>query len=289
MPRTLFKEKDLRESAERLLDFDPDPVPRFLLLRDVLGRGAEDPSLRAAAAIRESSKCVQLLTSSQHPDGTWGRFHTQDTRVKQPFPTTECALRIALENGLDFRHPVIAKALPRILDYVTGARDWPDPPEKHDNPLAWYIWIRHCSAAALSMIERRHRAIDPFRRIRAEATAAAFASGTYDRTAEIRALNSLLDCRMKNPVPFHVMPSLKVLSATEDRLPGKLEEAMLSFLLRHEGGVYYGYGKRLDLVPKADSKGLWVWIRTHGILSRFPSWKSLGAEAMNGQIGRAHV
>jgi len=39
------------------------------------------------------------LKCSQMADGTWGRFHTRDSRVKQPFPTTESAIATALDLG----------------------------------------------------------------------------------------------------------------------------------------------------------------------------------------------
>ncbi len=55
MPRKQFTMKNLREIAHRLLDMQPDPVPRFRLLRDVLRLEAADRELRDAEAALEGS------------------------------------------------------------------------------------------------------------------------------------------------------------------------------------------------------------------------------------------
>jgi hypothetical protein len=281
MNRTKFTPENLRETAANLLDMRPDPVPRFRILRDVLRLDAADSALRDAEAALECSKWIRLLESSQHDDGTWGRFHTQDTGIKQPFPTTESAVSIAVSLGLTVRHPVLTRVIPYILDCMSGASVWPDPPEKHDNPLAWWIWLRHYSAAMLALIEPRHPALDPFWSIRAKTVEAAFASGEYDRGVEIQMLNELLDCRMKNPVPFHVKPSLLVLSATDNRLPESVELSMLSFIMKHPRGMYYVYDRQIGDFPEISSRGFWGWLRAHDLLSRFRSWKRISADAMN--------
>ena len=43
-----FTQDDLETTAERLLDMQPDPVPRFLLLRDVLRYDPEDAAYQEA-------------------------------------------------------------------------------------------------------------------------------------------------------------------------------------------------------------------------------------------------
>ena len=199
-----FTQNDLKAIAKSLLDMQLDPVPRFRLLRDVLQYDPADAAYQEAEGDLLQSKWVLQLADSQWDDGTWGRFHTQDATKKQPFPTTESAIAVALELGLDRHSSILQKVIPTILDYMDGTAVWSDPPEKHDNPQAWYVWARHFSAAILALIDPHHAQLDEFWNLWAEALQAAFESGTYDRQKEIAALNSLMQCRMKNPVPFHV-------------------------------------------------------------------------------------
>jgi hypothetical protein len=276
-----FTQADLKTIAERLLDKQPDPAPRFRLLRDVLRYDPADAAYQEAERDLLQSKWVLQLADSQWDDGTWGRFHTQDTSKKQPFPTTESAVAIALELGLDRHSSILQKAIPTILDYVDGKAAWPDPPEKHDNPQAWYVWVRHYSAAILALIDPHHAWLDEFWRLWAEALQAAFQSGAYDRQREIVALNALMQCRMKNPVPFHVRYPLLILSATHNRLSDDLERRMLDFVMHYPAGIYYVYGKDISVLPPILSRDFGHWFYAHRLLSRFRLWKELAVDGLN--------
>ena len=81
-----YTHTDLLTIANRLLDMEPDPVPRFRLLRDILRVDQLSGHYLEVQAAVHQSKWVKQLSSSQLADGTWGRFHTQNTKIKQPFP-----------------------------------------------------------------------------------------------------------------------------------------------------------------------------------------------------------
>ena len=129
-----FTQEDLTEIATKLLDMSPDPVPRYRLLRDILQIDQGNRRLLDAKAAVQQSKWVRLLYSSQLKDGTWGRFHTQNSKRKQVFPTTETAIATALASGLDRDSDLLRKTVSFILDHLDGKTTWIDPPEKHDNP-----------------------------------------------------------------------------------------------------------------------------------------------------------
>jgi hypothetical protein len=276
-----YASNDLKATAEKILEMHPDPVPRFRLLRDVLHLDPVSADYRKAQNALQESKWIALLQNTQQPDGTWGRFHTQDTKIKQPFATTEAAIRAALDSGLDRYSPILQKTQKALEDYVVGKTCWPDPPEKHDNPLAWFVWVRHYSAAVLSQIDPHHPLLEEFWNTWAEAVTASFRSGSYDRQREIKALNELLNCRMKNPVPFHVMYPLLILSATDNRLPGDLERQLLDYVLRSPRGIYYMYDKTLSLPLPILSKHFWSWTQAHRLLSRFRLWRELAEEVLS--------
>ena len=276
-----FSRADLVEIARSVLAMNPDPVPRLRLLRDVLGKSKGDPAYDDAERRLLESRWVILLAESQQSDGTWGRFHTQDTKRKQPFPTTESALQVALDSGLDAKSEVLRRLLPTLIDYVTGKYIWPDWAEKHDNPDAWPIWVRHYSAAALAQIEYYHPLLDEFWQIRARSVTAAFAGGTYDREREARILVDLLQCRMKEPVPFHVKPSLLVLSSTENRLPEELERIMLRHILESSEGIYYVHSGPLTIFPHIHDRAFWRWLNAHRLLSRFDQWREVCTGAIS--------
>lgn len=276
-----FRRNDLEAIAKNILDMHPDPVPYFRLLRDVLQQEPNETAYCAAKEGLQKSKWVMQLESSQLADGTWGRFHTRDSQVKQPFPTTELAIAIALDLGLDKHNSTLQRVLPVLLTYMDGTQTWPDPPEKHDNPRAWFIHTQHFSAATLALIEQHHPHLDAFWELWTEALQETFRSGVYDRQREIAVLNKLLDCRTKNPVPFHKRYPLLILSATHNQLPEDLERKMLDYVMHKPAGIYYVYEKNISSLLPILSKDFWGWFRAHKLLSRFRLWKTLSIDAVN--------
>jgi len=105
--KPIFSQADITSLAHQILDLEPDPVPRYLVLRDILHYSPTEAAFQEAEKILYTSRWIIGLAETQHPDGTWGRFHTQDTRVKSPFPTTEFAIHRALALGLDRRSPIL--------------------------------------------------------------------------------------------------------------------------------------------------------------------------------------
>jgi hypothetical protein len=141
--------------------------------------------------------------------------------------------------------------------------------------------VKHFSAAVLALIDKHHPRLDAYWDVWSEVLKVAFHSGKYDRQREIDALNSLLECRMKNPVPFHKKYPLLILSATGKQLSGDLERVMLDFVMNAPLGIYYVYGKDLSVLPPILSRDFWNWCRAHQLLSRFRLWQELSTEAVN--------
>ena len=90
-----------------------DPFPQYIFRKDIL---RELPSRSECTAII-ASKWYQQLAEEQWENGSWGRFHTQDTKalLKKKFVTTEHALRRARDLSLDRNDPIIQKTRARMI------------------------------------------------------------------------------------------------------------------------------------------------------------------------------
>lgn len=262
----------LHKTADVLLSRNPDPIPKYLILRDVLQLDHGNSEMRSAKKALIQCRWIKLLGDSQWEDGTWGRFHTQDTKAKQPIPTTETAIQIALDSGLDGDSPILKKTMRFIVRHIDGKTSWRDWPEKHDNPAAWDVGIPYLSAANLALIDNDNPKIVPFRNTWEKIATAAFASGAYDREAEIKTSNLLMNCERKKPMAFHVRYPLILLSATDKKLDDELQRCILDYAVSSPVGIYYMYAKPLSDVPPVRSKGICGWLRTQLMLSRFPRW-----------------
>ena len=50
--------------------------------------------------MNNTEKVIKKLTDEQHSDGSFGRFHTMNSKLKQRIPTTQAAAWIMFENSL---------------------------------------------------------------------------------------------------------------------------------------------------------------------------------------------
>ena len=99
----------VKELAQNILGFETNVIVRFRLLRDVLRSSPDSPELFTLMSGLNQHPWVKQLSQEQQPDGSWGRFHSMDSRLKARFPTSETAIRRALALGLDKENPVLAR------------------------------------------------------------------------------------------------------------------------------------------------------------------------------------
>jgi hypothetical protein len=144
---------ELHETARKILDLNPDLVPKFRLMRDVLGVQPDSSEYHQAKQEMLRSKWVRQLADTQRENGIWGRFHTQDTKVKTVFPTTEFALRRALALGLDKNDPILKKAAEWMARCLQGKETWSDWVEKSEGRATM---TRAITASTLARVDPLH-------------------------------------------------------------------------------------------------------------------------------------
>ena len=264
--------KIIFEVSENILKMDPDPIPRYLTLRTLKSFGGLDICISEERQAIFSSRWVQQLQETQWADGTWGRFHTQDTKTKQAIPTTETGIALALAYGLDKHDALLAKTLSFIEAHIAGTAAWRDRVEKHDDPNLWNIITPIISAANLALIDDEHPMLDNFITPWIEIVTTAFTSGSYDRQAEITAINKILMLHARNPPAFHTKYPLILLSSKRSKLDPHLEGRILEHILSRPDGVYYLYDGLLSHMPAATERKFYYWLATQLTLARFPNW-----------------
>ena len=88
--------------AEKLLALDPDPIPRFVIYRDLLRMPSDQREYVVARDAVWAHPHVKTIAEAQDPRGIWEPFHG----------TTEAMIRRLLSYGLDRTHPTLAAAEP---------------------------------------------------------------------------------------------------------------------------------------------------------------------------------
>ena len=126
------EQAEIRALAENLLTATDSPVVHCRLMSEVLGLPEHDPRLQSARRRLDNSRQVQTLLQEQHADGSWGRFHSQDTHLKQVIHTTEMGVERAVALGLGLWHPHIERTRDYLAALLSGKVEFPDPPERNE-------------------------------------------------------------------------------------------------------------------------------------------------------------
>ncbi|KKM18126.1 hypothetical protein LCGC14_1668850 [marine sediment metagenome] len=275
----------ISDVAEGILADDSDPVVRYRLLRDVLCRPAGDRELAAARRTLDGSRWVQLLAAEQHADGSWGRFHSVNTRAGQKIGTTEIGMARAVELGLGPEHPILRKAADYIIGILKGEVRFPDPAERNDR---WPAGAEMFAGATLALIHPNLSVLDsPWQRW-ADILSRVFADGEFSADAEIEAHGDLHGIRDGvGYLGLRNRYAVGLLGSRADRLSAAIEESYLGWLWSLPNGLGY---IDVPLCTPSRPRRIPGWLHSLSHVAVFPSWRQFGlgwADWLLGQRNRA--
>lgn len=215
----------------------------------------------------------------QLDDGSWGRFHSRDSRSDKKIYTTEYGIQRALALGLDSDHPILAKTTAYLVRLLKGnIADFPDWPEKNDR---WPAGVRLFTSAALSLLVPDDPILDDVWDLWLIIAQRTFTSGRYDADMEIQAHRDLTKASVKNSyLVIGGKYQLALLSARPVLIPQNLEKPLLEWLWDKEGGIGY-LGVILSSYHRNLSSGeLDRWFSSLELLSRFNNCRGLAEGAI---------
>ena len=83
------------KKIELIRALEPCPVVEYNINR-LINADSDEALIKKVG----NSKWVSLLREQQYKDGSYGRFHSMNSRLKQVFPTTEIAVNFMNYLGL---------------------------------------------------------------------------------------------------------------------------------------------------------------------------------------------
>jgi hypothetical protein len=266
-----FSHKQVCAIADEIWFARPDPIPAQRLLKEVLRLPNEDTRLRSMREKIKQSKWIRQLERAQLPDGSWGRFHSQDSKTKTVFHTSEEAIDRAFALGLEPDHPVLARVRAYIENVLAGKARVTDWEEKGE---AWPLLIKLILAGRLAQIDPANRVLDADWEFLFEVGQQAFSSGEYCLEDEVKAYLRLSGIHV--PKGFlESQHALWILSARP--LPARLEHDLLEWIWNKPDGIRY---LRAPL-SKPQPRTIAYWLRSMNIFTHFSLWQQAGTETLN--------
>ncbi len=282
----LKENRNIQNIAERILEDNPDPVVQVRLLRDILGKNRNNAELIEAESKLDENKWVQILRNDQWEDGSWGRFHTEDTTLKQKVPTTEVGVSRAINFGLNDRHPIIQKVTDYIVGILSNSIKPRDVVPKGIGRNVWAKFINKIVAASLAEINPNHPILNDYFDLWSRIIQESFPSYSYNAKNQILAYIEILEInydefstRFKKRInegkelTINDVYTVNLISSQIHKLNPELEKAYFKRLWN----LGIGY-LNVDLTSSpSDLIGTTTfvrWLRSLEVLKPYLSWKS---------------
>ena len=267
----MFTRNQIESLGQRLLEGQPNAIIRHRILRDVLRLSPGSAEVETARTQMLSHPWVEELAREQHPNGTWGRFHSMDSTVKTRFPTSELAIRRALALGLDKDAPVLARVVKFMQEVLEGNATWSDRVEKSEGRP---IGVEAITAGTLAQVDHSHPALLPAWEYWVEIAGRCFPYGQYNPLAEWKAHK---DARGIGIIYLSSRYVLSLLGGRSAHLPPALDHQIVNWTWNNPAGIGY-LGADLQHIQPFHT---FHWLESLEILSRFQSWREVAARAMD--------
>ena len=276
--------RSIEEIAISLIEKNPDPVVEYRLFRDVLLKSPSDPIITRSRQQMLHSAGVRELAEAQLRDGSWGRFHSEDTKrergSKPSFKTSEIAIERGLALGLEAHDPVFVKAIEYMTQVLTGEAQWSDCEEKNDR---WPSLVRLVTAGTLAIIEPDNPMVISEWNFWYKVAQSSFASGIYSPEAERQAYRELLGIDVPNS-RIITKYALNILAAQSKRLPVGLDERIVSWVWENNHISYIGTS-----LYNPKTQHLNSWFAAMELLTGFQSWRKYAIDAIEWLVAQRNA
>jgi len=232
---------------------------------------AGSPQLVALKSKLPGTGWVEELAREQHPDGSWGRFHSRDSKIRSRFPSSEEAIRRAIALGLEKDDHILKQAIRYMLGVLVGRSNWSDRVEKSEG---WPTRVEAISAGTLAQVDPCHPAVDRASEYWTEIAQRTFKGGRYDQTREIQAHRETRGVRMIYLGSRYV---LTLLGSRSSLLSGELDRQIVGWIWNSPEGIgYLGADLKKPVLFHINQ-----WLDSLEILSAFQCWRGFAEPAMD--------
>jgi len=255
--------KELQPIINYLATAVTDPFPHYIFKKEIK---RETPTVADIEAIH-ASKWYKQLADEQWDDGSWGRFHSQDSKTakKQKFVTTENALGRAHQLSLTKDDPIIVKCIKKMERYISGEETWTDNIEMHNDKGKGHLFCRpYMTAAVINTFDSDNHFVKPLRDNALESISRAFATGFFDEKV------------WEQDVREYRVPSITgmgmygiMLFQNSDCMDDTLQKQYINYIWYGKNGIFY-----VSNMPPADKRYLedkrfFEWLSTLELISGF--------------------
>ena len=212
-------------------------------------------------AMNKLDRLIKKLADEQHSDGSFGRFHTMNSKLKQRIPTTQAAAWLMYENSLTRDNEICHKTclyMERLLNDLTL---WPDAWEGNK----WFkpavpLFI----ASSLALFGSEDKQYKEVCNIWINILISAFETNEYSKEKINATSKTSFGVEIDGSyIGLHSLNSLALYVFNTDSIPPDIQKSYLKWLHNYDGVITYTNTRLDSLSTNAGSA------RVISLLSRF--------------------
>jgi hypothetical protein len=194
----------------------------------------------------KESKWAKKIIELQKNDGSWGYFHSLSVLAPKQSITTEQALRRLKILGYTLEDKPIKKAISYLQNCLSGKITIPDRVEKLHN---WKIFTELMYSTWIRIFTLEDKKANEIVKKWSIIINTSFENGKYDNAKYISTYEKILEWKPKGGrlLDFNNFYQVSLLTNCLERT---IEPVYFKYILDHDSGMYYIYGKKISLVPE---------------------------------------
>ena len=241
-------EEKLQSLGKDVLRLSPDAIPEHILKTEILN---ERNSLATKREIYNTD-LVKDLIRYQWDDGSWGRFHSQDTKRRDKFKTSQIAIMKAKAWGLGKHDAVINKAIHYMEEVLENKTEIHDPREKSPT---WPIGVETWTAATLAIVDPDNILLNRTWEKCFHLVKSAFKTDKFNMDGLRKGYADLginfvrkgYDGKPRYGYLFIAnVNAIKILATRASLLPESLSEILVNWIWNKHDGIGYTFGSQLS-------------------------------------------
>ena len=183
------------------------------------------------------NRIIKKLADEQHPDGSFGRFHTENTKLKQRISTTQAATWLMYENSLTRENDICNKTCLYMERLINDISLWPDNWEKNK----WFKpAVPFFVASSLSLFGSDDEKYDYICRIWIEILISAFETGEYSKEQINTTAKSLIGVEIDGSyIGLQSLYNLALYAFNAGKIPVVTQRIYLKWLHHYDGVITY--------------------------------------------------
>jgi len=219
--------------------------------------------------MNKHEKVTKKLLDEQRPDGSFGRFHTMDSKLRQKIPTTQAAVWLMYDNSFTRENEICDKTCLYMERLLNDLSLWPDAWEKNK----WFkpavpLFIASSLALFGSKDKKYKEICDTWINL----LVSAFEANDYSADKINAKSKTSFGVEIDGSyIGLHSLNSLALYAFNTDNIPSDIQKSYLKWLHCFDGVITYT-NTRLDNITKnaGSTRVLSLLPRFDGFEAEFP-------------------